>query len=214
MPEQVTRWWWIRHAPVVDHGGKIYGQRDIGCDTSDTRSFEGLAVKVPDGAVWVTSHLSRTIETAAAIRKAGSPLPENPDEPLVEPDFAEQSFGDWQDHSWDDLHGAGSPEYKKFWKSPGKNAPPGGESFADLIDRTSRGIERFNMDFQGRDIVAVTHGGTIRAAVALAMQAEPIMALAVKIDNLTLTRLDHVSEGLFKGQGGVWRVAGINLPPV
>ena len=214
MTDGVTRWWWVRHAPVIDHNGKIYGQSDIGCDVSDRASFEGLAGKLPQGAVWVTSHLSRTIDTANAILAAGGPVPADPDEPLVEKDFAEQSFGDWQNHSWDDLHAAGSPEYKAFWDNPGYNAPPGGESLNELIQRASRVIVRMNDDFAGRDIVAVTHGGTIRAAIALAMQAEPLTALAVKIDNLTLTRLDFVADRLFKGQGGQWRVNGINLPPV
>lgn len=213
MSSQTTRWWWIRHAPVVGHNGKIYGQADMPCDVSDTPSFKGLAGKVPEGAVWVTSHLSRTIDTANAILSAGGPGPVDPDEPLVEKDFAEQSFGDWQNHSWDELHALGVPEYKTFWESPGYNAPPGGESFNDLIVRTSKTIERMNESYEGRDIVAVTHGGTIRAAVALALKTEPLMALAVQIDNLTLTRLDHVADRLFKGQGGHWRVSGINLPP-
>ena len=30
-----TRWWWVRHAPVREDGGCIYGQKDLGCDTSD-----------------------------------------------------------------------------------------------------------------------------------------------------------------------------------
>src|SRR5580698_6592435 len=30
-----TRWWWVRHAPVRDDGGCIYGQKDMTCDTSD-----------------------------------------------------------------------------------------------------------------------------------------------------------------------------------
>ncbi|MBT6407164.1 MAG: histidine phosphatase family protein [Rhodospirillaceae bacterium] len=214
MSGKVTRWWWVRHAPVVNHNGKIYGQSDIGCDVSDTPSFEGLAGKIPEGAVWVTSNLSRTIDTANAILKAGGPLPKDPEKPVVEPDFAEQSFGEWQNYSWDELHAAGVPDYNTFWENPGYNAPPGGESFADLIARASKAIERINTEYHGRDIVAVTHGGTIRAAVALALQIEPIMALAVQIDNLTLTRLEHVSDGLFKGQGGVWRIRGINLPPV
>ena len=29
----VTRWWWVRHAPVRSDGGNIYGQFDIECDT-------------------------------------------------------------------------------------------------------------------------------------------------------------------------------------
>jgi len=31
MSAAVTRWWWIRHAPVRD-GGRIYGQSDLPCD--------------------------------------------------------------------------------------------------------------------------------------------------------------------------------------
>jgi alpha-ribazole phosphatase len=211
---KVTRWWWVRHAPVPGHVGILYGQRDVPCDTSDRPSFEGLAGKVPEGAVWVTSHLSRAIDTAAAIHAAGGPVPVNPDAPIAEPDFAEQSFGDWQHSSWDDLHAADGAEFKTFWQNPALNAPPGGESFTDQMARTAAAIERINEKFQGRDIVAVTHGGTIRAALAHAMQTKPVLALAVTIDNLTLTRLDHFSEGTFKGHGGDWRVVGVNLPPL
>ena len=210
----VTRWWWVRHAPVVDHGGKIYGQLDIACDVSDTASFEGLAVKLPKGAVWLTSHLSRTTNTANAILRAGGPAPTNPEKFITEQDLAEQSFGDWQQCSWNDLHARGEPEYKAFWENPGYEAPPGGESFADLLARTSAVIGRVNDSYPGRDIIAVTHGGTIRAAVALAMQLEPMAALGVTVANLTLTRLDYVSDGLYRGQGGVWRIEGINLPPL
>jgi alpha-ribazole phosphatase len=35
-----TRWWWVRHAPVREDNGCIYGQEDIGCDTSDRVVFE------------------------------------------------------------------------------------------------------------------------------------------------------------------------------
>ena len=210
IPEDRTRWWWVRHAPVVTSGGKIYGQKDVPCDTSDTASFEGLAAMLPAGAVWVTSHLCRAIDTAAAIVTAGAAS-----QPVLrEPDFAEQSFGHWQDHSWDDLQQENSVQYQAFWESPGRNAPPGGESFADLIARTDKAIKRLNTAHQGRDIVAVTHGGTIRAALAIALDVEPINALSLKIDNLSLTRLDHFGGGQFKGQGSNWRIDGVNLPPV
>jgi len=210
MDTTTTRWWWVRHAPVVNHGGKIYGQGDVECDTSDGKSFAGLAAKLPEEAIWVRSHLVRTRQTADAIKVAGGTGPE----PLVEKRFAEQSFGDWQQRSWDELHAAGSPEYRDFWSDPGCNAPPGGESFADLVTRTSAGIDQMNLTYSGRDIVAVTHGGTIRAALSIALDTSPIRALAVKIDNLTLTRLDYLPGGTFKGQGGHWRVVGVNLPPV
>ena len=35
-----TRWWWVRHAPVREDDGCIYGQKDLGCDTSDRVVFD------------------------------------------------------------------------------------------------------------------------------------------------------------------------------
>ncbi|HEY6334366.1 MAG TPA: histidine phosphatase family protein, partial [Alphaproteobacteria bacterium] len=64
----VTRWWWIRHAPVTTDGGRIYGQTDIECDVSDRASFAALAARLPRGALWVSSNLKRAYLTAAAIR--------------------------------------------------------------------------------------------------------------------------------------------------
>jgi len=206
---KVTRWWWVRHAPVVDYGGRIYGQRDVPCDTSDEDSFRALAGLLPEGAVWVTSHLQRAKATAATIRAAGLVAPE----PLEEVDFAEQSFGDWEGSTWDDIKTADGKVHEKFWHSPLETPPPGGESFADLIARVAAVIDRLNDTHRGRDIVAVTHGGTIRAAVALALALPPEHAIAVRIDNLSLTRLDHVPERILQGLGGVWRVNVLNRPP-
>src|SRR5207244_1987256 len=69
-----TRFWWVRHAPV-ESGGRIYGQEDMPCDCSETAVFSGLARQLPRDAVWVTSNLRRTHETARAIVRAGLPGP-------------------------------------------------------------------------------------------------------------------------------------------
>src|SRR4029077_4824748 len=53
-----TRWWWIRHAPVIVDEGRIYGQIDLPCDCSDARVFASLARLLPRKAVWLTSHLA------------------------------------------------------------------------------------------------------------------------------------------------------------
>ena len=140
-----TRWWWIRHAPVVDHGGRIYGQRDMACDTSDGAAMSWLAAALPESAVWVTSHLRRAIDTAAAVAAAGLESPK----PLIEHDLAEQDFGDWQGLAWNELRAAGKPEYDAFWEDPGNNPPPGGESLAQVIARVSAVIERLTAENSG-----------------------------------------------------------------
>ena len=198
-----TRWWWVRHAPVTTSGGRIYGQRDVPADTSDPRPYEALARWLPAGAVLVTSHLQRTVQTADAIRAAGAALPP----PVAEPDLAEQNFGAWQGRPRDEVYaafGEGNP----FWAAPATTRAPDGESFAYLVGRVGGAIERLTDAHAGRDIVAVTHGGTIRAAIGLALGLSPEDSLRFRIDNCSLTRLDLLAPGA--PSSGCWAVAHVN----
>ena len=36
--------------------------------------------------------------------------------------------------------------------------------------------------------------------------------MAIVIDNLSLTRISHVADGLLRGRGGAWMVRGVNVP--
>lgn len=209
VPNTVTRWWWVRHAPVVGVEGKIYGSDDVACDTSDRGSFEGLARVLPTEAVWLRSHLSRTRRTAQAIRDAGAPG----GDPAIEEDLAEQSFGAWQGHSWDEMKAKDPETYAAFWEAPARNRPPEGESFADLIDRTAGVVERYLETHSGQDIVAVAHGGTIRAALSHALGLSPEAGMAFTVSTLSITCLEHISGGLLRGRGGAWRIVHVNAPP-
>ena len=204
-----THWWWVRHAPVVEQVGRLYGQTDLACDTSNTTVLEALAALLPKGALWVVSHLRRTADTARAIAANGMDAAP----PTVEPDLAEQHFGAWQGLTWDEIRAAHEEAHGEFWKNPGGNAPPGGESMAQVISRASAAIERVTAANGGRDIVAVAHAGSIRAALALALDLDPWKGLAVQIDNLSLTRLEHVPERLDMGHANAWRVVTVNQPP-
>ncbi len=213
MSARVTRWWWVRHAPVVENEGRIYGASDLNCVTDDADSFRGLARLLPDGAQLVTSHLKRTRQTADAIRAAGLDLPD----PVVEPEIGEQSFGDWQGKYQAELQQEGAFSGHRFWLCPGHFRPPGGESFADLIARAGGAIERLSEEHAERDIVAVGHGGTIRAALALALGLDAEGALGFTIDNLSVTRLDRIVERGAAADGHqdrrMWRVVMVNRAP-
>lgn len=204
----VTRWWWVRHAPVVGVDGLLYGSDDVQCDTSDRVSFEALASRLPSDAVWLTSHLSRTHRTANAIGDAGLTFPD----PIQEMHLGEQNFGDWQGISWDAMRARDQAVYDSFWEKPARNRPPGGESFADMIARVGAVIERYTALHAGKDIVAVTHGGTIRAAITHALEIPPETGMSFTVDTLSMTRLDHIEGGLLRGKGKAWRAVSINQP--
>lgn len=205
---RVTRWWWVRHAPVVGVDGIIYGDDDVPCDVSDRPRFQALAKTLPGDAVWVSSHLSRTVRTVLAIAEAGLAVPD----PMVERDLAEQNFGAWQGKTWDQMRELDPVAYDAFWQDPTRARPPGGESFADQIRRTARVIDRMTTEHAGRDIVAVAHGGTIRAAVAHALSLAPVQGMALTVSTLSVSVLEHARDGLLRGRGGFWRVVGINRP--
>ena len=200
-----TRWWWIRHAPVPNPEGRCYGQGDKECDVSDRESFAGLRSMLPAGAVLVTSDLLRTKQTAAAIAAAGLELPA----PIEEPSLREQSFGDWQGMKYADIWASRGGRHP-YWLAPAYERPPEGESFADLLARLAPTVHRLTREHAGRDIVSVGHGGTVRAALSIALGMHPESALTFTVENLSLTRIDHVA-----GADGAshWRVVTVNQRP-
>src|SRR3981189_1645261 len=199
-----TRWWWVRHAPVREDNGCMYGQEDIGCDTSDRVVFEAVGKILPRNAVWYASNLKRTHQTAQAIWAAGFPKPASmPHEKA----FAEQHLGEWQGMNRKAFVASLPPD--RHWLTTVEEPAPGGESFRDLYNRTCGAIERITREQAGRDVIAVTHGGTIRAAIALALGGDPAKGLAFDIDNCSVTRLDHIAIG----SGAVWRLPMVNQQP-
>lgn len=211
MAATVTRWWWIRHAPATGHGGRIYGQEDYPADLSDTATFAALAALLPADSVWVTSHLQRTRDTAAAILAAsahtGAPVC------LIEPDIAEQHVGGWHGLTHDELNARRGVAADDFGLWPASERPPDGESFLDVMARVGAAVARLSAAHRGRDIVAIAHGGSIRAAIAIALGIEAERVMSFAIDNCSLTRLDHICDGHDTGRERVcWRIVAVNQP--
>jgi alpha-ribazole phosphatase len=199
-----TRFWWVRHAPVVDNGGRIYGGAEIDADVSDNSTFASLAKALPQPAVFLTSALSRTHQTLAAVRAQGRD--DIPESPPADARLNEQSLGDWHGQRISDVFPTGGP-WPGFWMMPANERAPNGESFADLCERVAPAIHDIQAAHAGQDIVIGAHGGSIRAALRLALDITPEAALAFSIDNCSITRIDHLSA---PGSRRAWRVVGTN----
>src|ERR1700739_2061899 len=195
-----TRWWWIRHAPVRDDNGCIYGQQDIGCDTSDRVVMQAVGKILPRNAIWFASNLKRTHQTAEAIWAAGYP---QPGMLIQEAAFAEQNLGEWQGLNRAAFFASRPIEIGSYWFAPICGPPPGGASFMVLFHLVCvcGAIERINIEHAGKDVIAVAHGGTIKAALGLALGHQPEKGLAFTIDNCSVTRLDQSASPPHSG----WR---------
>jgi alpha-ribazole phosphatase len=201
-----TRFWLIRHA-IVDENARamLYGVLDVPlCETSlleQAPMYAALAARLPRPAAWKVTPLSRTRRTAEAIFAAGYPRTE----PAIEPALIEQSLGDWQGLPHAELPARLTLPKHAFWPLAGHERPPGGETLAEVIERVGESLEQLAARHPDEDVVIVSHGGAIRAAVAHCLRIGADNALHLTVQNLSLTRLERTEEG--------WRVNCVNELP-
>ena len=202
----MTSFWLIRHALVEENArAMLYGVMDVPlCETTlleQAPMYRALAARLPRPANWVVSPLSRTRRTAETIFAAGYP----PAGLGVEPDVIEHSLGDWQGLPHADLPAKLEYGAHAFWPLRSNERPPGGESLIQVIARVGATLDRLADQHRGEDVVIVSHGGAIRAALAHAIGSDPDVVLHFSIQNLSLTCLERHPEG--------WRVVCVNELP-
>ncbi|MCI0431689.1 MAG: histidine phosphatase family protein [Rhodospirillales bacterium] len=203
----LVRWWWVRHGSVAGPAGRILGQLDppAAC-AGEGRRLAALARILPRHAYWVTSALRRTRDTSAAIAAAGNHVLN----PCIESGLNEQHFGAWQGLNHDAVARRHAADCRRVWAAPDREAPPGGESFAMLVRRVAAAIEKIVAAAEAEEVVAIAHAGTIRAALALALDLKLERALAFAVDPLSVTRIDRFVVDA--GEIG-WRIVAVNLDP-
>lgn len=206
-PAYATRFWWVRHARVPEITHRMYGSLDVDCDTTDSALFSGVAAKLPDNALWITSPLKRTRQTADALIDGGATASEWAQDPAI----VEQDFGDFNGMTHEDLFAQREDAYLGFWPLPPEQQAPNGESFSMLRTRVNGFIDRMVEEHPGKDLVCVAHRGTILAALQIALDLPLRNSVSFDIGNVSLTRLTYhadVPEG-----GPRWRVIDVSWLP-
>jgi broad specificity phosphatase PhoE len=199
----MTRFHLIRHA-IVDPAARaiLYGRMDVSlCPatlTAQAQAYRVIAARLPREAAWLVTPLSRTARTADAIQQAGYPATQ----PAIEPGLIEQDLGAWQGLAHADLPAHLTEPAHAFWPLGATETPPGGESMQDVVIRVGETLERLVETHPNQDVIAITHGGAIRAALAHATGAGAHAALHFAVANLSLTVLERFAEG--------WRIVCVN----
>jgi broad specificity phosphatase PhoE len=198
-----TRFWLIRHALVTESSRAVlYGCMDVAiCETTLERqgnAYRSLARRLPPDAHWVTSPLRRTQQTALAIQRAGYPARV----PTIEPGLTEQDLGEWQGLAHAALPALLTSPGHPFWPLAATETPPGGESMEHVLQRVGAALDRLAQAHGAADIVCISHGGAIRAAIGHALGVGAHQSLQFSVQNLGLTILERFSTG--------WRVVTVN----
>ncbi len=188
----MTSFWWIRHAPVVGNDNRCYGNNEVKCDVSDLNSFKTLYTKLPKNSIVYTSSLERTIKTFNALRDIGYKYKHH----VIDKRLCEQNLGDYTGMKYKELYNL----TKKLnivdenWLFKSNHIPPNGESFTQLRSKIKSFIKDTLFKKNNNNIIVFSHGGPIRAALAIALNYKNNIIPPVLIDNSKLTRLDYKNK--------------------
>lgn len=180
----------IRHAPA-DTRGRLIGRTDV------PATADGLAVAAGRLAHALSGIARRVSSPALRCRQSASAIwPGETVETI--PGLHEQDFGVWEGLPLSDVPDLGPLPVSEL----ARHRPPGGESFEDLCERVQAAL--LPLTEVAGQVAVVAHGGTIRAALALAV-GTPATALAFEVSPLSVTRLRRVS--------GAFSITCVNCPP-
>ncbi len=91
---------------------------------------------------------------------------------VVDRRLSEISFGDWDGERFSVVKEQDAERFKRFWQNPAENTPPNAEPLAQFSQRIVSALEALISDNQGQHILAVVHGGVIRAILSDVLQAD------------------------------------------
>ncbi len=165
-----------------------------------------LAALIPNNCIWYVSPLKRAIQTAEALSKFVSYS-----KMIYEIKLIEQNFGDWSGKKisevWEVLKKIKTKHNFSFI-SP-EVSPPNGESFKEQCKRVEIWLEKLNVS-EGKNIVIISHAGTIRSILSHALKIKPDYAIGIEILHQSLNVLEMIPNNDNKYKGGKFRLIALN----
>jgi alpha-ribazole phosphatase len=148
----------VRHGATFNNIEARYtGQSDVELSPSGEHQARLLGERLAGEAldVIVTSDLRRTRATAQAIAQYH-------DLPVWEDsDLREFALGSWEELPYAEVKARDAALLERWRSDPENNAPPGGETGAQVRERLLRALERWQKTYPKGTVVWVTHGGAI-----------------------------------------------------
>jgi probable phosphoglycerate mutase len=168
---------------------RLVGRSDVGLDDVGRDQARAIAELLGGVVELRTSPLRRARETADLLATGLATV--------VDESFVELDYGDDEGKRVDEV----GPSFWDEIRADAATRWPGGESLADVQARVSLACEAlFGEDGTGArradgDVVVVSHVSPIKAAVAWALDAPATLALRLRLDNASVTRIGWGPRG-------------------
>ena len=161
-PELAARWFLVRHGETEWNKEMRYmGREDIPLNDAGREQARTTAAALKDTGIdiIVSSDLARASETARIIgRELGIDVIENEH-------FRERHMGEWQGKTTHELKEIHTEEGFTKIRFHYDEAYHGGESWREVEGRVMKGFQDLRQKYQNKNVLIVSHGGTIRMIV-------------------------------------------------
>jgi alpha-ribazole phosphatase len=135
--------------------------------------------------------------------------------PVVTPLLREIHFGQWEGLTFEEIEKDWGAEISRWLDDPFHKSAPGGETLGEVCSRMSTFINHLiAQNKANRNLVLVSHGGSIRALLYNLLKLDRASFWDIKIDNASISlirragdllmvdyynRIDHLSAGNNQG---------------
>lgn len=193
-----TRLILVRHGETpASREGRFAGSTDVELTDLGREQASALAGRLRHLRIdaLYASPLMRCKQTAAAISETTGLKVREADE------LRECHFGGWENMTASELQ-ALEPDVFTTWLSDDTYAPPDGESWGSVAERTWTWWQAASAKHEGRTVLAVSHGGAIRSLLRRAVDASLRTVFSMVIDPCSVSMLES--------RAGFWRVSLLN----
>lgn len=185
----------VRHGRTVTDAGRCVGSTDVELSPGGLTSIRAIATAwhtagpksvVGEPTRIIASDLRRATDSARVFGLLWNREIE------LDRRVRELDFGEWEGQLWTAIESTDGERLRSWADRWAEIAPPGGETLAALADRAADWIRDLKTSGPADTVVAVTHGGFMRVAVAQLLGRPLTRMFDVSIDHghATIVRLD------------------------
>lgn len=178
----MTKLYLVRHGETEwNKASKIQGKTDTELSAEGIEQAHKLAKRLSNEDINVifSSSLKRALRTAEIIKEYKSCR-------IVKSDkYHEICLGPWEGMTINEIEEKYTEHFRVYREDPANFKLPGAETFLDLTERTYNEIINIVNKYDDKNILLVSHGTTIKAAI--------IKILGIDIINYNKFRIDNAS---------------------
>ncbi|MBO8128432.1 MAG: alpha-ribazole phosphatase [Peptococcaceae bacterium] len=177
----------VRHGETLwNHAMKYQGHTDVPLSERGVIQAQRLARRLRNEkfAAIYASDLQRTYETARILAEPHGIDIE------TSPALREICFGAWEGLSRDEIKERFPDLSKRWWSSPLTTRLPQGETLGEVAARAINFLLAVARQHQDRQVLVVSHGGTIRASISALLGLDLNEYWRLRQDNVALNILE------------------------